>query len=64
MAKLKGAFDPRFYSSNPDQVIPYNASANRRPTYKRFLYVFALAALVWVAGATLRTMVHTLPWVS
>lgn len=68
MAEPKGASDPRLYSSNqpyPVQVIqPYNASA-RRPTYKRFLYAFALAGLLWFAGATFfRSVAHSVPWVS
>ena len=70
-AKPKGAYDPRLYSSTqpypvPVQVIhPYNATANRRPTYLRFLYAFALAALVWFVGSIfLRSAVHFVPWVS
>ena len=62
----------RLYSSNhrpypvvPVQVIPYNASANRRPTYMRFVYTSVIAALAWYACATLlRSVVYFLPWVS
>ena len=71
MAEPKGAFDSRLYSSTqPDvQVLqPFNVSAIRRPTYVRLFYAFALAAIIWFAGATFsRSVVHfvpTVPWVS
>ena len=67
-AQPKGAY---IYSSAqpcPVQVIQLsNPSANQRPTFIRFLYAFALAALVWFLGATLLwSMVHWhfAPWVS
>ena len=69
MAEQKDTSDPGLYSSTqsyPVQVIqPYNALANQQPSYLRFLYAFALAALVWYVGTTfLRSVVHFVPWVS